>query len=170
MACSTSLSPARASSSRSRSTPSPWRSTRPVAEESEVSEASELLLHFGKQACRYLSQTALEPRVDDRAALIDHDLAVCAVAGDPFRQSASQQGCRRRDWSCRAEPTWMEDPPCSEDRFGSRAPGGPCRPRRPGADSGRRCRARRARRAGSIEALSGQMVELPHLLERCGSG
>jgi len=58
---------------------------------SQVGESTELFLDLAQNASRQCAQGSDEPPIVDRATLVDHDLAILAIAGDSAGQWNSQQ-------------------------------------------------------------------------------
>lgn len=67
-------------------------------------EAAELLLDFAEDGWRQRLQPPDETPVVDRAALVDHDLAVLVVAGDPPGEHDPQEVVAREPGRARQDP------------------------------------------------------------------
>ena len=70
----------------------------------EVGQTAKLFFHFAKDRVRKCSERAHETRVVDGAALIDHDLALLPVPGNPPRQEHSEHALPREPGGAGQDP------------------------------------------------------------------
>lgn len=64
----------------------------------------ELFLHFPEKRARKGAKSADEPAVVDGTALVNHDLTVSAVPGDPSGKSDAQEVLPRKASGARQDP------------------------------------------------------------------
>ena len=76
----------------------------------ELSETPQLLDDLGEDACGQGSQRSDESPVVDRAALVDHHLALLSVAGDAAREDHPKQVLTRQPGRAGQHPPWPARP------------------------------------------------------------